>query len=114
MVCLATALVSEDAWYAVNRDKDASVAGGAEYARVWNAFDDARKMAIGSNVGDWNLATNLVITGKAGGQIHGDWAQGEFSVAGSVAGTDYSCLPGLGERAILRYWWRCVLFPSSG
>ena len=37
-------------------------------------------MAIGSNVGDWNLATNLVITGKAGGQIHGDWAQGEFSV----------------------------------
>ena len=108
---LATALVSEDAWYAVNRDKDASVAGGAEYARVWNAFDDARKMAIGSNVGDWNLATNLVITGKAGGQIHGDWAQGEFSVAGSVAGTDYSCLPGLGERAILDTGGDAFYFP---
>jgi glucose/mannose transport system substrate-binding protein len=108
---LATALVSEEAWYAVNRDKDASVAGGAEYARVWNAFDDARKMAIGSNVGDWNLATNLVITGKAGGQIHGDWAQGEFSVAGSVAGTDYSCLPGLGERAILDTGGDAFYFP---
>ena len=108
---LATALVSEDAWYSVNRDKDASVAGGAEYARVWNAFDDARKMAIGSNVGDWNLATNLVITGKAGGQIHGDWAQGEFSVAGSVAGTDYSCLPGLGERAILDTGGDAFYFP---
>jgi glucose/mannose transport system substrate-binding protein len=108
---LATALVSEDAWYAVNRDKDASVAAGPEYARVWNAFDDARKMAIGSNVGDWNLATNLVITGKAGGQIHGDWAQGEFSVAGSVAGTDYSCLPGLGERAILDTGGDAFYFP---
>jgi glucose/mannose transport system substrate-binding protein len=108
---LATALVSEEAWYAVNRDKDASVAGGPEYARVWNAFDDARKMAIGSNVGDWNLATNLVITGKAGGQIHGDWAQGEFSVAGSVAGTDYSCLPGLGERAILDTGGDAFYFP---
>ena len=110
---LATALVSEDAWYAVNRDKDASVAGGAEYARVWNAFDDARKMAIGSNVGDWNLATNLVITGKAGGQIHGDWAQGEFSVAGSVAGTDYSCLPGLGEREILDTGGDAFYFPAQ-
>jgi len=108
---LATALVSEEAWYAVNRDKDASFAGGPEYARVWNAFDDARKMAIGSNVGDWNLATNLVITGKAGGQIHGDWAQGEFSVAGSVAGTDYSCLPGLGERAILDTGGDAFYFP---
>jgi glucose/mannose transport system substrate-binding protein len=68
-------------------------------------------MAIGSNVGDWNLATNLVITGKAGGQIHGDWAQGEFSVAGSVAGTDYSCLPGLGERAILDTGGDAFYFP---
>ena len=108
---LATALVSDDAWYAVNRDKDAKVAAGAEYARVWKAFDDARKMAIGSNVGDWNLATNLVITGKAGGQIHGDWAQGEFSVAGSVAGTDYSCLPGLGNREILDTGGDAFYFP---
>jgi glucose/mannose transport system substrate-binding protein len=43
-------------------------------------------MAAGSNVQDWNQATNLVITGQAGGQIMGDWAQGEFQVAGQVAG----------------------------
>ena len=52
-----------------------------------------------SNVQDWNQATNLVITGKAGGQIMGDWAQGEFQVAGQVAGKDYTCLPGLGVNA---------------
>jgi glucose/mannose transport system substrate-binding protein len=108
---LAVALVDEDTWYAVNRDKDAKVAGGAAYRRVFAAFDDARKMSIGSNVNDWNQATNLVITGKAGGQIHGDWAQGEFQVAGQVAGKDYTCLPGLGNREILDTGGDAFYFP---
>ena len=108
---IAVALVSEDVWYAVNRDKDAKVAAGAEYRRVFEAFDDARKMSIGSNVNDWNQATNLVITGKAGGQIHGDWAQGEFQVAGQVAGQDYTCLPGLGNREILDTGGDAFYFP---
>ena len=108
---IAVALVSEDVWYAVNRDKDAKVAAGAEYRRVFEAFDDARKMSIGSNVNDWNQATNLVITGKAGGQIHGDWAQGEFQVAGQVAGQDYTCLPGLGNREILDTGGHAFYFP---
>ena len=55
----------------------------------------------GSNVQDWNEATNMVITDEAGGQIMGDWAQGEFQVAGEVAGTDYTCLPGLGVNEII-------------
>jgi glucose/mannose transport system substrate-binding protein len=110
---LAVALVSEESWYAVNRDKDAAVAAGPEYRRVFEAFHDARLMAIGSNVNDWNQATNLVITGKAGGQIHGDWAQGEFQVAGQVAGEDYSCLPGLGNREILDTGGDAFYFPVS-
>ncbi len=65
-------------------------------AKVFAALDDARKLAKGSNVQDWNQATNMVITGKAGGQIMGDWAQGEFQVAGQVAGKDYHCLVDLG------------------
>ena len=32
----------------------------------------------GSTNRDWNLTTNLVITGKALMQIHGDWMKGEF------------------------------------
>ena len=56
----------------------------------------ARELAKGSAVQDWNQATNLVITDQAAGQIMGDWAQGEFQVANEVAGTDYTCLPGLG------------------
>ena len=42
---------------------------------------------------DWNLATNMVINGKAGMQFMGDWAKGEFSLAGKVAEKDYYCVP---------------------
>ncbi len=41
---------------------------------------------------DWNLATAMVINGKAGMQFMGDWAKGEFSAAGKQAGTDYLCV----------------------
>jgi glucose/mannose transport system substrate-binding protein len=70
-------------------------------------------MASESNVQDWNQATNMVITGEAGGQIMGDWAQGEFSIAGSVAGTDYSCLPGLGVNEVLDTGGDAFYFPVN-
>ncbi|NOX14581.1 MAG: carbohydrate ABC transporter substrate-binding protein [Epsilonproteobacteria bacterium] len=38
---------------------------------------------------DWNLATAMVYKGKAAMQFMGDWAKGEFSVAGKHVGTDY-------------------------
>ena len=45
----------------------------------------------GSPGRNWNDATTLVIQGKAGMQIMGDWAKGEFTAAGQVAGKDYGC-----------------------
>ena len=41
---------------------------------------------------DWNLATAMVINGKAGMQFMGDWAKGEFIAAGKKQGTDYLCV----------------------
>lgn len=41
---------------------------------------------------DWNLATAMVINGKAGMQFMGDWAKGEFTAAGKVAGKDFLCV----------------------
>ena len=110
---MAVAIAGQDAWLAVNADKNAEVAGGAEYAKVFEAAVNARGMAANSNVQDWNQATNMVITGAAGGQIMGDWAQGEFSVAESVAGEDYSCLPGLGVNQILDTGGDAFYFPVN-
>jgi len=42
---------------------------------------------------DWNLATSMVIQGKAGMQFMGDWAKGEFKAAGKTFGTDYIAMP---------------------
>ena len=41
----------------------------------------------------------------------GDWAQGEFQVAGEIAGQDYSCLPGMGMNEILDTGGDAFYFP---
>ncbi|WP_299655782.1 ABC transporter substrate-binding protein [uncultured Tateyamaria sp.] len=108
---MTIAIAGLDAWRKVVVDKDADTARGPEYAAVFEAAVDARNFAADSNVQDWNLATNMVITGNAGGQIMGDWAQGEFQVAGQVAGEDYTCLPGLGVNEILDTGGDAFYFP---
>ncbi|MFG5381137.1 ABC transporter substrate-binding protein [Yoonia sp. R2-816] len=110
---MTIAIAGTEAWLQVNRDKDADVAAGPEYTKVFEAAVTAREMAAESNVQDWNLATNLVITGQAGGQIMGDWAQGEFQVAEQVAGEDYTCLPGLGVNEILDTAGDAFYFPKQ-
>ena len=108
---LMLALAGKDTFYKVFKDKDADMAAGPEMAKVFKAADDARRMSKGTNVQDWNQATNMVITGKAGGQIMGDWAQGEFALAGQVAGKDYSCLPGLGVTDVIATGGDAFYFP---
>ncbi|MEX0371783.1 MAG: extracellular solute-binding protein, partial [Tateyamaria sp.] len=108
---MTIAIAGLDAWRKVVVDKDADAARGPEYKAVFEAAVDARKFASNSNVQDWNLATNMVITGNAGAQIMGDWAQGEFQVAGQVAGEDYTCLPGLGVNEILDTGGDAFYFP---
>ena len=109
---MTNAIAGIDAWKAVHVDRSSEAAAGPDFARVFEAAANARSLQEGSNVGDWNLATNMVITGKAGGQIMGDWAQGEFQVAGQVAGEDYSCLPGLGVNEIISTGGDAFYFPK--
>ena len=78
---------------------------------MFKAAAEAREMSAKSTVQNWNDATNLVITGQAGGQIMGDWAQGEFAVAEAMAGEDYSCLPGLGTTEVLGTGGDAFYFP---
>ena len=108
---MMASLLPSGVFTTVYGDKDLDVAGGAEVATVFQAAAAARDMAAGSTVQNWNDATNLVIQGEAGGQIMGDWAQGEFAVAGAVAGEDYSCLPGLGTNPRLSTGGDAFYFP---
>ena len=49
---------------------------------------------------DWNVTTNLVITGKALMQLHGDWMKGEWRAAGKEAGKDFGCVTPPGAKAL--------------
>jgi glucose/mannose transport system substrate-binding protein len=93
------------------RQGHADAAAPTAMAEVFQAAADARAFSARSTVQDWNQATNMVITGEAGGQIMGDWAQGEFQIAGQVAGEDYECLPGLGVNEIISTGGDAFYFP---
>ncbi|WP_028455945.1 ABC transporter substrate-binding protein [Chitinilyticum litopenaei] len=47
---------------------------------------------------EWNLATAMVINGKAAMQFMGDWAKGEFLAAGKVPGKDFLCVAAPGTE----------------
>lgn len=111
---MTIALAGEEAWLSVMRDKNAETVMGPEYTRAFEAYAAARELSEGIDVQDWNQATNAVITGEAGAQIMGDWAQGEFAVAGLTAGEDYGCLPGLGLGAFLQTGGDAFYFPVTG
>lgn len=108
---ILAAVGGADLYNAVFKDKDIDAAEGADMAAVFAAMAQARTLSSNSNVKDWNEATNMVITGKAGGQIMGDWAQGEFQIAGLQAGEDYTCLPGLGLRDVVSTGGDAFYFP---
>ena len=41
---------------------------------------------------DWNMATNMVISGQALLQVQGDWMKGEWRAAGKTSDSDFGCL----------------------
>ncbi|CAE6836008.1 ABC transporter substrate-binding protein [Paraburkholderia nemoris] len=61
------------------------------------AFEMLRKLRgyadRGASTRKWNEATQMVIRGKAFAQVMGDWAKGEFTVAGKKPNIDYFCTP---------------------
>jgi glucose/mannose transport system substrate-binding protein len=70
-------------------------------------FDRMRKLRgyVDANFSgrDWNVATNMIITGEAGFQLMGDWVKGDMSAAGKLPGKDYVCAnpPGFGAGTFL-------------
>jgi glucose/mannose transport system substrate-binding protein len=99
---------------AINRDKSVDAVKSDAFKAVLQAYADVRdSFDPATQTGLWNEATNLVIQGKAAGQIMGDWAQGEFAVANQVAGKDYDCLPGLGVHEVADTGGDSFYFPKQ-
>ena len=76
----------------IHGKRDATLAMSPEFKAVAETYAKLRGYVDAGAPGrNWNDATNLVITGKAGMQIMGDWAKGEFVAAGQTAGKEYGC-----------------------
>ena len=75
-------------------DLDQKALSGSTMVKV---FDQMRKITTyiddGAPGRDWNVATGMVMEGKAAFQLMGDWAKGEFAAAGLQPDKDYYCAP---------------------
>lgn len=72
---------------------DPAVLDSAEMRQLIDRIRQFQQAADEGSVNrDWNVTTNMVITGKALMQLHGDWMKGEWRAAGKVAGTDFGCV----------------------
>ena len=78
------------------RDKDVDAFRDGKFELTLQTYRDLNKFIDEGAPGRlWNDATAMVVEGKAAVQIMGDWARGEFAVAGKEAKVDYDCvIPG--------------------
>jgi glucose/mannose transport system substrate-binding protein len=73
-------------------DLDAAALNSPTTLKVFERMRQIRKLVDKDFSGrDWNVASGMVISGKAGFQIMGDWAKGEFINAKKVPGKDFVC-----------------------
>ena len=71
---------------------DPNALGGKTMEKAFEQMQKLRSLVDPNFPGrDWNLATAMVINGKAGMQIMGDWAKGEFLKAGKKPNVDFLC-----------------------
>lgn len=76
----------------VMQDRDVTALQDPKVQEAFDVFGKLRAYVDpGAASRKWNDATNLVITNKAGFQIMGDWAKGEFAAAGLTPGKEYGC-----------------------
>ena len=82
-------------------DINAAVASDA-FAQVVDVFGKLRNYVDPGSPGrSWPETTNLIISGKAGFQVMGDWAKGEFAAAGMTPDVEYGCMEGPGNKAVV-------------
>lgn len=74
-------------------EADPAALGGDTMRQVFDDMTKLRGYFDTSFPGrDWNLASAMVIEGKAGAQEMGDWAKGEFLRAGKEPDKDFVCI----------------------
>jgi glucose/mannose transport system substrate-binding protein len=105
----------KDLYLSVFRDRDQHAIASGAFRKVLLAFKRLHGYTDAGAPGrNWNDATAMLISGRAGVQIMGDWVKGEFNAAGRVGGKDYGCIAGFGPRAPFLIQGDAFIFPKTG
>jgi glucose/mannose transport system substrate-binding protein len=103
-----------DMYMKLYRDKDAAMVASPQFKALLTSFKRLHDYVdAGSPNRNWNDATAMVISGKAGVQIMGDWAKGEFATAHQTAGKEFGCFPGFGPKSPYLVAGDVFVFPKT-
>jgi glucose/mannose transport system substrate-binding protein len=85
-------------------DLDSKALSSPTMEKAFQRMSQLRKLVDKDFSGrDWNVASGMVISGKAGFQIMGDWAKGEFLNAKKVPGKDFICFRMPGTQGMVSF-----------
>ncbi len=98
----------------VLRDRDQGALNSDAFKNVLLAFKRLHSyIDTGAPGRNWNDATAMLISGKGGVQVMGDWAKGEFTAAKQIAGMHYGCIPGFGPVSPYLIQGDVFVFPKT-
>ena len=115
---LFTAMLSnlggKDLYLKVLRDRDQRAIASPAFRNVLLAYKRLQTYVDARSPGrNWNDATAMVIGGRAGMQVMGDWAKGEFMAAKQVAGQQFGCIAGLAPNSPYLIQGDVFVFPKT-
>ncbi|MBZ2206299.1 ABC transporter substrate-binding protein [Massilia soli] len=104
----------KDLYLKVLRDRDQRAIGSAPFQKVLAAFKRMRGYVDAGAPGrNWNDATAMLINGKAGVQVMGDWVKGEFTAARQLPDQHYGCIAGFGPASPYLIQGDVFVFPKT-
>lgn len=107
-------LGGRDLYLRVLRDRDQRAIASAPFKQVLAAFKRLKSYVDPGAPGrNWNDATAMLINGKAGVQIMGDWVKGEFSAARQNPEQHYGCIAGFGPASPYLIQGDVFVFPKT-
>lgn len=107
-------LGGKDLYLSTMRDRDQRALNSEAFKKVLLAFKRLQSYVDPGSPGrNWNDATALLISGKGGVQIMGDWVKGEFAAAKQIAGKDFGCIPGLNPASPYLIQGDAFVFPKT-
>lgn len=107
-------LGGKELYLQVMRERDQRAVNSDAFRKVLLAFKRMQSYVDAGSPGrNWNDATAMLISGKGGVQVMGDWVKGEFTAARQVAGKDYGCIAGLGAQVPYLIQGDVFVFPKT-